>query len=440
MQRGITAKDFGPEYRISYGGKEQRFAWSLEDSQFTSILSNILANTDNVYSKLNTNNAVTELSLLQNTAIKDKIITEGQVSGSGTSSSYDPLSMTTTLTVGTEIGLRRLKTKISGTYISGKIALCSFSFNFLGPGQENVIKRAGYYTPDSGILLELENGELSWVIRSNTGEIRASRQDWSGNKFDADDGIGYNFDFTKCHIAWVAFDWRGCGYAYCGFFNDDKAIVSHKFSFSNITASPYMPTANCFLSFEIERTLAGGISESFLPISATLRKTSLNDRRGIESIIRQTTTRIINTANTFKLLYTFRLNPAFVNTRALVEYFNFAISSNVDTFYEFLLVINPTFNAAYVPNWQNSPGSAIQYQANFDNTLTVTGWSYIVRSVLSTTQKGDFSRGEAISVDSSLGFLSSNYAYEPEIWALIVQATEPSVSINYSNVKFWEQL
>jgi hypothetical protein len=61
----------------------------------------------------------TQWQIVQNTRLKDLLITEGQVSGSGTSSTYDENSASTLLTVGTAVGLRRLRSSVAGLYISG---------------------------------------------------------------------------------------------------------------------------------------------------------------------------------------------------------------------------------------------------------------------------------------------------------------------------------
>jgi hypothetical protein len=392
----------------------------------------------------------TQWQIVQNTRLKDLLITEGQVSGSGTSSTYDENSASTLLTVGTAVGLRRLRSSVAGLYISGNAFLCLFTFNCEGNGQANVSKRGGYFSTKNGIFLRQINGVLSWVIRSSVSgsvvENAVIQSNWGDpnnqitvDKFDGSGSLGYTFDPTKCHIGWIAGEWLGVGDVYCGFVNDATTIIANIFRHPNLQAKPYMQTANLFLSYEIERTVAGGTSENFRAICATIKTEGDDSRNGFAQTVRMNAERVTNLADVFYILMTFQLNPNYINARVQIQNFEYSLTNNADTFYEFILIKNPTFSGgSYTPTWTSLPNSAIQYQVGFNNTLSVTAWEYLLKSSLASSGKDAF--GNSSSNLSVARFLSSRFDDVSDIYCLAVKANSATVTIKQAILEFWEQI
>lgn len=410
---------------------------------------NLPLNLITLFSRLRVATDTTEISLTQNTRLRNLLITEGEVSGSGTSSTYNENEASTILSVGTSVGLRRFRSRTAGLYIAGNSLLCFLTFNFEGNGQSNVIKRVGYFSANDGIYLRQVNGVLSWVRRSSvsgsvTEEI-VDQSSWSDpnnvatvSKFDSNENNGYSFDQTKCHILWIACEWLGVGDVYCGFVNNTIPVLANIFRHPNIQDKPYMQTANLFLNYEIERTASGGSGDSLRAVCATLKSEGAAEKSGFSQVIKLDNPRITSTANTIYVVFGFRLNPNYINARILVNYLDYIVDDNTDTYYEFLLIKNPTFSGADGQSWVSLNNSAIQYKNAFDNTVTVTDWEYLAKASLISNLKN--TPNNQSTIFGIVNYLGSSFDNTPEEWYLTVKATSPSVTIQSASIEFWEQI
>ena len=124
------------------------------------------ANLQTLFSRVRVAGDETQVSFKQDNPLKNIILTEGQVSGTGSSSNFAAQSSidqaSTLMTVGTSVALRRLRTRNAGLYIAGNGLLCLFTFCLESPGQANVVKRAGYFDDQDGVFFEQDGTTLSW--------------------------------------------------------------------------------------------------------------------------------------------------------------------------------------------------------------------------------------------------------------------------------------
>ena len=407
-----------------------------------SIDFNFPPNLVDMFSRLRVSEPKAQVVINQSGPLRNKTITEGEVSGSGTSSTYSLARAETTLTVGTTVGLRRLRSSIAGLYQPGKSLLCFFTFN-LGEGQTNVTKRAGYFDDSDGIFLEQNGTTLSWVIRSSVGgsvveTSRVTQANWNKDKFDGT-STGYNFDPTKCHIGFITLEWLGVGDVAVGFVYNQVPVVAHVFQHPNIRSDVYMRTANLFISYEIQRTLAGGTSANLDAICGTLISEGGLDALGYTYSIARPLNTPYNTSTSFnnRVLILFRLNPSSLTSRVIVKNMEVWVSTNTN--YYIKLVRLPTFSSSYTPTWTSLSDSAIQYDFGVPNTIDITNTDS--NSVWVGVGSKANNYGTTTSFQgSSLDFLGSSFDCTPDVWALVVECDGSNIVVEATTIQFWEQI
>jgi hypothetical protein len=343
--------------------------------------------------------------------------------------------------VGTGVGLRRLKSYIPGLYQPGKSLLYFFTFN-LGTSQTGVVKRVGYFDASDGVFLEQSESGLSWVIRSSSsGSVveteRVLQSGWNADNFDGS-GTGYDFDETQCHIGFVALEWLGVGDVAVGFVYNRVPVLAHVFQHPNLRDAVYMRTANLFPCYEIERTVTGSSGASLEAICASLLTEGQENSLGATYSVSRgiTSTFNANTSGLYYPLLLFRLNPSKINARVKVSEVEVLVITTSN--FHIYLVRNPVFGTAYTPAWTDREDSSIQYDNAIPNTVTVTNALSGETLTTSSARGNQFNLGGSIS--SNLDFLGSDYNYQPEIWALVVQCDTGNVNIRSAIAKFWEQL
>jgi hypothetical protein len=396
-----------------------------------------------MFSRLRVSTPSTQILINQSSPLNQRLITDGEISGSGTSSSYDSVTASTTLTVSTSVGLRRLKSRVCGIYQAGKSLLYFFTFN-LNAASAGVVKRVGYFDNKDGIFLEQQpDGTLSWVIRSSSsGSVveteRVTQSNWNKDKFDGT-SAGYNFDQSQCHIAFIALEWLGVGDVAVGFVYNGVPTIANYFSHPNQRDAVYIRTANLFPSYEIERTIAGSVSASLDTICAVLLTEGSQDYIGQTfSVARPLISGIVTakTAGNYYPLLLFRLNPNKINSRVRIIDLEVIVSTNC--IYYLYLVKEPTFNTAYTPTWVDKANSSVQYDNAIPDTVTVTNalsnetWT----TAAARTNVGTSGGSSADNLD----YMGTDYNYNPETWALVIQCDSGNVNVSAAIVKLWEQI
>lgn len=402
---------------------------------------NFPPNLIDMFSRLRVSEPTTQIAINQSSPVRGFLVSEGEAEGSGTSSSYSVSRASTVLLVGTSVGLRRLKSRVAGLYQAGKSLLYFFTFN-LGSGQSNVVKRAGYYDDSDGVFLEQNGTELSWVIRSSSsGSVveteRVTQSNWNQDSFDGT-GSGYDFDPTQCHIGFMALEWLGVGDVAVGFVYNRIPVLAHIFQHPNLRSEVYMRTANLFPCYEIEKTVAGGTTATLEAICASLLTEGSQDELGVTYSVSRgiTSTYQAATADLYYPLLLFRLNPDNLTSRVKLSDVETLVSTSSS--YHLYVVRNPTFNIAYTPNWTTKPNSSLQYDNTIPNTVRVT--NAIDAETLTTSSANSKNITSGGSITSTLDFLGSDFGYNPEIWALVIQSDTSNTNIESAIARFWEQI
>jgi hypothetical protein len=380
---------------------------------------------------------VTQEQLKQTSPILFDLASEGQVSGSGTSSDITNLTDgATTLTVGTAIGLRRLSSQLPSLYQNGKAFGAFFTFNFLTLGQTGVTKRVGYFDNLDGIFIRQNGTEIGLELRSSTGaSAYRSRANWDNPCNDPSKPNEY-VDFTYAPIMFVTFQYLGQGQVKIYFLVNGNRVLAHTFNPSNTLTVPYWRTPNLFLRYEIERTIAGGISESLRTVCATTVSEGTTDIKKYPIYIESFTSRSIGALNQIRPLILFRLNPLYINSRVSLKEIIVTINSNA--IFIARIIKNPDLGA-FVPTWVDYPSRSVQYQLLDTENITIANTVLNNNQVLSTIYTNATTNIASKNFDEAY-YLSVQYNNVPDIFALTVITTTANEVVDYRFVHLAEEV
>lgn len=147
----------------------------------------------------------------------------------------------------------------------------TFVFN---PAEANLRQRAGYFSRQNGIYLELVGTTVNIVRRSYTSgsvvEERAPQDSWNGDYLDGTGATGYTLDLTKAQIFAIEIEWLGVGSVRTGFVIDGNFVIAHTFHHANGIDSVYMTTASLPVRYEITNTGATSGTSTMKQICATV--------------------------------------------------------------------------------------------------------------------------------------------------------------------------
>jgi hypothetical protein len=193
----------------------------------------------------------------------------------GTASiSYNANQSTEILTIGTASGdkVTRESRRVF-PYQPGKSLQVMQTFVF-APGKTNLRQRAGYFSRQNGIYVELDGTTAYIVLRSyTTGQVvetKVPQSEWNTDKFDGTGPSDISLDFTKGQIFFQEYEWLGLGSVRIGFAHDGYFLTAHQFNHTNYVDSVYMTTVSLPIRYEIENTGTTSSSSSMKQICATV--------------------------------------------------------------------------------------------------------------------------------------------------------------------------
>lgn len=176
------------------------------------------------------------------------------------------------------------ETKKVFAYQPGKSLLNMNTF-VLSAVKTGLRQRIGYFGSENGVYLEVNDNQVSFVLRSkvsgsvvNTPVLQTA---WNGaDKLDGTGSSGKTLDLAKAQILWTDFEWLGVGTVRCGFVIDGEFIHCHSFHHANIITSTYMTTACLPLRYEITNTAATSGSSTLKQICSTVISEGGYEMRG----------------------------------------------------------------------------------------------------------------------------------------------------------------
>lgn len=317
-------------------------------------------------------------------------------------------------------------------YQPGKSLLLLATF-VMNTAKTNLRQRVGYFSTQNGVFLQLNNSEVSFVLRSYAGgsvdESRAITQaNWNGDKLDGTGKSGYTLDLTKSQILFMDFEWLGVGSVRCGFVIEGKFIVAHTFHNSNLYTAVYMTTAILPVRYEITNTGVTASSSALKQICSSVVSEGGYEKVVLDSVIRRTTS-LGSITTTFLPLISMRLASDSLGAVVLPNKLS-VIPASSDTF-EVALIKNATLTGA-------SYNTTDFLHIDYDITASALSGGTIVQSdfIASTNQS-------AGSLVSPTGYnfnlqLGVSIAGTSDVYTLAVRTVSGSGASVYGTMSFYD--
>jgi hypothetical protein len=353
-----------------------------------------------------------------------------QVSGTGTTSTHNPNTASTVMSVsGTTAGRRVRQTFMRFNYQPGKsqLILCTGTLSATGGGT-GIVRAMGLYDDKNGIFIRDNQGTVEAVIRTYTSgtavDNAVSQANWNLDKMDGTGASGVTLDPTKSQIVAIDFEWLGVGRVRIGFVVDGAFIYVHEFLHANRTAGVYMSTPNLPLRYEISNN-GTGVASSLEHICS-----SVMSEGGIENlgILRHQDTGLISSlsSNTAYAVMGGRLKSTHIGVSINVENISIIGSANDQAHWE--LRFGGTVAGTFTYN--NLANSAVQ-TAIGTNANTITGGTEIDGGYFSTTQGISFTVPNAARLGSTIAGVSQE-------WQLVIIPITNNMSVRASVT--WREL
>lgn len=231
-------------------------------------------------------------------------------------------------------------------YQPGKSLLVLATF-VMDDAQTELRQRVGYFDDNNGVFLQLDDDELSFVLRSYvTGSVsdtrKVTKSNWNVDKFDGTGPSGLTLDITKAQILFFDFEWLGVGSVRCGFVINGKLYLAHVYHNANLISTTYMTTAILPVRYEIEAKAALTSAAKLKQICSTVISEGGYQQKSKLHWARMTTDTTLSTS--FEPLVSIRLNSN--NLGAIVLPARFDVVALDTGFYEVALIKNPTLTSA----------------------------------------------------------------------------------------------
>lgn len=317
-------------------------------------------------------------------------------------------------------------------YQPGKSLLLLATF-VMNTAKTNLRQRVGYFSTQNGVFLQLNNSEVSFVLRSYAGgsvdESRAITQaNWNGDKLDGTGKSGYTLDLTKSQILFMDFEWLGVGSVRCGFVINGKFIVAHTFHNSNLYNAVYMTTAILPIRYEITNTGVTASSSALKQICSSVVSEGGYEKVVLDSVIRRTTS-LGSITTTFLPLISMRLASDSLGAVVLPNKLS-VIPASSDTF-EVALIKNATLTGA-------SYNTSDFLHVDYDITASALSGGTITKSdfIASTNQSaGNLVAPTGYNFNLQLGV---SIAGTSDVYTLAVRTVSGSGASIYGSLSFYD--
>jgi hypothetical protein len=254
-------------------------------------------------------------------------------------------------------------------YQPGKSLLVLSTF-VMSPAKTNLRQRVGYYGPQNGLYVQLNNTTLSFVERSLvTGSVTESvieQSAWNTDKMDGNGPSGITLNIAKAQILFMDIEWLGLGTVRMGFVIDGNFYVCHKFHHANLIISTYITTASLPLRYEITNTGATSGVSTLKQICSSVLSEGGYELRGSQQAVGTpiTTPKTLTTAGTFYPVVSIRLKSTRLDAIAVAT----ALSAIGNT--------AANFNWQVVSAGTTTGGTWVSAGANSSVEYNITGTSF----------------------------------------------------------------
>ena len=117
----------------------------------------------------------------------------------------------------------------------------------------NLTSRIGTFDASMGLFVQMQNGQLSVVLRHPSLTQTIPRSSWT-DPLDGTGPSGITVDFSKAQIYTFDMEWLGVGRIRCGIIQSGVFHYYYTFNHVNALIAPYSPMAKLPLRYEISST------------------------------------------------------------------------------------------------------------------------------------------------------------------------------------------
>ncbi len=289
-----------------------------------------------------------------------------EVSGSGTTSTYNGNASITTIAVtASTAGVRTRQTFERFNYQPGKGMVIEMT-GIIGAGATGITGTIGYSDSNNGLLFESVDGVMNVNRRTSTSgsavNNRVIQANWNLDKMDGTGSSRINLDWDMTQIFHIDFQWLGVGRARMGINHDGHLIYVHEFDNSNLLTVPYIANPNLPLCFRLEND-GNGPAASMVQICSSVYSEGGREDLGVDqwesttSNRAGTTTHInANTADTAYALVGIRLKSTHLDET--IKMLGLSIVAETSDDFEWLVLWNPTVDGTFA--FDDKSDSALQ--------------------------------------------------------------------------------
>lgn len=283
-----------------------------------------------------------------------------EVSGGGTSSTYNQNKAQTSLSVSnTTAGKRVRQTKQRFNYQPGKsqLVFITFAGNTLVSG---VKKEVGLFDDNNGLFLSIDGSSASLVRRTKaSGSVvdnSISQASWNLDTMDGNCPSGITLDFSKSQILLIDYEWLGVGRVRYGFVVDGIPVYVHQELNTNNLDVVYMSTPNLPVRYSIENDGTGSAAEFDCICSSVISEGSF-EPNGVNRVVFNTSKVNANTIGTKYAMLGIKLKTN--SQGALIVPEGISLLATTADAFRWELHVNPTVAGTFTYN--DLTDSAIQY-------------------------------------------------------------------------------
>lgn len=237
--------------------------------------------------------------------------------------------------------------------------------------ETDVIKSAGLYNTDNGILFNVSASDMSWSISKNgTVTEEFSQADWNIDKFDGSGKSGVTLDLNQAQILYIDYEWLGVGRVRCGFVIDGIPYVAHEFNHANRSGfnSVYMTSPNLPIRYYI-RSIGG--SGTIDHICASVISEGGQETTGISRSVDNGINKASISGGVSRAVLAIR--KKLDKNYSTITLKNADILSTGNDLYKWAIVLNPVAGTKFNEpgtGWTSLSNSTLEYKTNIAADIT----------------------------------------------------------------------
>jgi len=389
------------------------------------------------FQRLRTASPYTIIDLKQLRDTQPLFYDDQQVSGSGTTSTYNAGQASTTIAVSNLTAGRRVRqSKLRGVYQPGKSMLVVFTA-VVGVGANGITKRLGYFDAANGLFFQQVGSTMSVVRRSTSSgspvDTVVTQANWNLDKMDGTGRSGITLDVTKTQIFAIDFEWLGVGRVRFAVNIDGKFYYVHEMLHANNLDVVYMGNPNLPIRYEIENSGSGPAASLVMICASVVSEGGQEDVAKSVYVSRGGNPRTLANQDLYTPIISVRLKAGAEMVKINPIGADILLTSNIN--YEWRLYLNPTIAGTDTASWVGVDNSGLEYDISRTATNLVSGGFVLAGGYGASTAQ---SRSAALGTVKSFLTLGTFINGASDELVLAVANIESNGGTAYGGIAFGE--